>query len=38
MNLGAWLVVLGALALVVALVVLILGWMRRRPAMHAQAV
>ena len=38
MNLGAWLVVLGALALVVAVVVLILGRIRRRPAVGAYAV
>ena len=38
MNLGAWLVVLGALALVVAVVVLILSRIRRRPALGAYAV
>ncbi len=38
MNLGAWLVVLGALVLVVAVVVLILGRIRRRSAVGAPAV
>jgi hypothetical protein len=38
MNLGAWLVVLGALALAAAVVVLILGRIRRRPALSAHAV
>ncbi len=38
MNLGAWLVVIGALALVVAVGVLILSRIRRRPALDVRAV
>jgi hypothetical protein len=38
MNLGAWLVVLGALAVVVAVVMLTLSRMNRRPALDALAV
>jgi hypothetical protein len=38
MNLGAWLVILGAAALLVAGGALILGRIRRRPALHEDAV
>jgi hypothetical protein len=38
MNLGAWLVVLSALALAVTVSVLILGQIRRRPALSASSL
>ncbi len=38
MNFSAWLIILGALALTIAVVLLILGRTRRRPALRAHAI